>query len=174
MSKEQDEDQSGKKPGGQSPEKPHQGNTNAQPDLDPSARQANADEGTGMHFAGVRKRRRIAGKQSVTLENVSTLETPPPKRACLGVAMPRERCTYAANTLQPEDAGGHLLFSIASAGLLFCWKCGAYSKDRTHMLRGCCKQEPGSGQAYRLNRLKNSRHPLTGASFADRPKRLLV
>ena len=120
-----DEDQGGQaKPGGQSPEETRKGNLDISQYLDSNvakrllvagARQVNVGVGTGntQKFEREYKQRRIVGKQSITMGSASTLETPPPKRACLGVAMPRERCTYAATSLQPEDAGGHLPFTIA-------------------------------------------------------------
>ena len=89
--------------------------------------------------------------------------------------MPREgRALTEAEALQPQDAGGHLLFTFAEAGIVFCWRCGAYSKDRTHSLRGECRGEPGQGQGYRLGRLKNSQHPVSGNHLGGRPKRLLL
>ena len=89
--------------------------------------------------------------------------------------MPREgRALTEAETLQPQDAAGHLLFTFAEAGIVFCWRCGAYSKDRTHSLRGECRGEPGPGQGYMLGRLKNSQHPVSGNHLGGRPKRLLL
>ena len=92
----------------------------------------------------------------------------------LAVRMPQGRSLETAEALQPGDAGGHLLFSYAAAGLVFCWKCGAYSRDRAHMLRGNCRGKPGDGQNYRLLRLKNSQHPISKAFLGERPKRLML
>ena len=75
-------------------------------------------------------------------------------------------------TIQTHGAEGHLLFS--SGDLLWCWKCGRYSLMRTHGLGTACKGLPGTGQGYRLKRLKNGRHPITNRPFAVRATRLLA
>ena len=124
-------------------------------------------------FVGDGKRRRITGKRP-DLGNHYPMGEPPPKRSRLAVRMPQGRSLETAEALQPGDAGGHLLFSYAAAGLVFCWKCGAYSRDRAHMLRGNCRGKPGEGQNYRLLRLKNSQHPISKAFLGERPKRLML
>ena len=76
----------------------------------------------------------------------------------------QKRKHEAPDTLQPRDAGGHLMY--VQDGIHWCWRCGAYSRKRLHDLRGTCFGEPGPGQAYRLKRLKNSRHPVSNAPLA--------
>ena len=113
-----------------------------------------------------------------------------PKRARLRVKTPRVETYYAAEfkdfadknrrkkrevaaTVQPRDAGGHLLF-VTGGRLTWCWRCGRYSSERAHLLRVACPGQPGPGQNYRLKRLKDGKHPVSNKPLEGGSKRLLV
>ena len=82
----------------------------------------------------------------------------------------RSRRREAPETVQPSNAGGHLLFVTGS--LTWCWRCGNFSRRNAVGLKETCFGEPASNR-YRLNRLKSGRHPVTNKSLEGRAKRLL-
>ena len=128
----------------------------------------------GLQTVAREKRHRIVGKQSP--------EGYYAKRHCgeggvatsATTAAPRQekRKREAPDTLQAVDEGGHLMY--VQDGIYWCWRCGCCSRKRLHDLNGTCYGEPRPGEAYRLKRLKNSKHPITNAPLAGLPARQLV
>ena len=84
----------------------------------------------------------------------------------------RLRRREAADTVQAQDAAGHLIFF--SDDLLWCWRCGRYSLQRTHGLGSVCTGTPGAGQAYCLKRLRMGKHLVGNHPFRGNARRLLV
>ena len=91
----------------------------------------------------------------------------------LGAFNPNSGGTIANfDTILRGDAGGHIL--MIADEMTFCSRCGAYSTERIHGLGAACTGVPGPGQAFRLSRLRKSRHPLTNLAFTGPVKHLRV
>ena len=130
--------------------------------------------GVTQRFEGEHKRRRIVesrhrGWEALVRQNFRRLS---------GLAWGLQCRTKAERTqlkpCSPKMRGDTSFFRLHQLFSFFCWRCGAYSRDRTHGLKGLCRGEPGIGQGYRLNRLKTSLHPFSGGHVGGRPKLLLL
>ena len=77
----------------------------------------------------------------------------------LGAFNPMQQA--AADTVDRQDAHGHVLMVVNSAALTWCIKCGSYTKIHIKYLGRTCDGTLGSGKLKVLNRLKGGRHPLT-------------
>ena len=143
------------------------------------------DDTLGSGSAFVRPGKRSREEES----DPDEIEFIRPRRSKLSVKTPEAETFYAreftegeadrraqrripAATIQPGDAGGHLLFE--SGGLIWCWHCGRYSLKRAHALKIECSGGPGSGQAYRLKRLRQGKHPATNKLMVGRTIRMLA
>lgn len=108
--------------------------------------------------------------------------------SCMRIGVKRRRLTFKqpdllgvfspgsapalSNTVSPMDALGHILLVVDE--LTWCHRCGAYNTERIHGLNSPCQGVPGEGQAYRLQRLRRGRHPISNLAFSGAVKRLRV
>ena len=113
-------------------------------------------------------------------ESVFRLPRPPPIPAhtlvhdnfgierCIRCMLPATLCT--GRPCRPHGAQGHSLVSLGDG--VCCNRCGGYSFSQLCLLGAVCRGRPiGNGSAWRLDRMRASRHPKKG-HFVGQPKRI--
>ena len=106
-------------------------------------------------------RRRLTGKQKAP----AGMHFDPPQTAV----------RPGPETINSEDADGHVLMVYKGWNLIWCSVCGRYQTDRrTCRLRERCPRQPANRSHFRLKRLQSGRHPTTGEPLGETAQRLTL